>query len=69
MGSNPTPCANKLNNMRKYIYINDALKNIWTEYPMMNFPNTSHTYISLEVLKNILSEDEFKELQLKIRKY
>ena len=55
--------------MKKYIYINDALKNIWTEYPMMNFPNTSHTYISLEVLKNILSEDEFKELQLKIRKY
>lgn len=69
MGSNPTPCANKLSNMKKYIYTNDVLKNIWTEHPMMNFPNTTHTYVSLEVLKKILSKDEFKDLQLKLRKY
>jgi hypothetical protein len=54
--------------MKKYIYTNDIIGNIWTESPMVNFPKTSHTYVSLEVLKEILSEDEFKELQLKIRK-
>ncbi len=51
--------------MKKYIYTNDITRNIWTEYPMMNFPDTSHTYVSLEVL----SKDEFRELQLKVRKY
>ena len=55
--------------MKKYIYTNDITRNIWTEYPMMNFPDTSHTYVSLEVLKKVLSKDEFRELQLKVRKY
>lgn len=55
--------------MRKYIYTNDITRNIWTEHPMMNFPKTSHTYVSLEVLKEVLSKDEFRELQLKVRKY
>lgn len=55
--------------MKKYIYTNDITRNIWTEYPMMNFPDTSHTYVSLEVLKEVLSKDEFRELQLKVRKY
>ena len=55
--------------MKKYIYTNDITRNIWTENPMMNFPDTSHTYISLEVLKKVLSKDEFRELQLKVRKY
>lgn len=55
--------------MKKYIYINDITRNIWTEHPMMNFPETSHTYVSLEVLKEVLSKDEFRELQLKVRKY
>lgn len=55
--------------MKKYIYTNDITRNIWTEHPMMNFPDTSHTYISLEVLKKVLSKDEFRELQLKVRKY
>lgn len=53
--------------MNKYIYTNDIIKNIWTERPMINFPNNSHTYVSLEVLKEILSKDKFRELQLKIR--
>ena len=52
--------------MKKYIYTNDITRNIWTEYPM---PDTSHTYVSLEVLKKVLSKDEFRELQLKVRKY
>ena len=55
--------------MKKYIYTNDITRNIWTEHPMMNFPDTSHTYVSLEVLKKVLSKDEFRELQLKVRKY
>ena len=55
--------------MKKYIYTNDITRNIWTEYPMINFPDTSHTYVSLEVLKKVLSKDEFRELQLKVRKY
>ena len=55
--------------MKKYIYTNDITRNIWTEYPMMNFPDTSHTYVSLEVLKEVLFKDEFRELQLKVRKY
>lgn len=52
--------------MKKYIYTNDIARNIWTEHPMMNFPGT---YVSLEVLKKVLSKDEFRELQLKVRKY
>lgn len=55
--------------MKKYIYTNDVLKNIWTEHPMMNFPNTSHTYVSLEILEKILSKEDFKDLRLKLRKY
>lgn len=55
--------------VRKYIYINDVLKNTFTEHPMMNFPNTSHTYVSEDVLKSILTEQEFKRLFLKIRQY
>lgn len=54
--------------MKKYIYTNDITRNIWTEHPMMNFPDTSHTYVSLEVLKEVLSKDEFRELQLKSKK-
>lgn len=69
MGSNPIPCANKLNNMKKYIYTNDVLRNIWTEHPMMNFPDTSHTYVSLEVLEKVLPKDKFRDLQIKLRKY
>ena len=37
--------------------------------PYDKFPDTSHTYVSLEVLKKVLSKDEFRELQLKVRKY
>lgn len=55
--------------VRKYIYTNDVLKSTFTEHPMMNFPNTSHTYISEDVLKSILTEQEFKRLSLKIRQY
>lgn len=55
--------------MKKYIYTNDITRNIWTEHPMVNFSETSHTYVSLEVLKEVLSKDEFRELQLKVRKY
>lgn len=55
--------------VRKYIYINDVLKNTFTEHPMVNFPNTSHTYVSEDVLKSILTEQEFKILSLKIRQY
>lgn len=55
--------------MEKYIYTNDIMRNIWTEHPMINFPKTSHAYVSLEVLKEVLSKDEFRELQLKVRKY
>ena len=65
-GSNPVPCA-KNRKMKKYIYTNDIMRNIWTEHPIMNFPKTSHTYVSLEVLKEVLSKDEFRKLQLKIR--
>lgn len=55
--------------MKKYIYTNDVLRNIWTEHPMMNFPDTSHTYVSLEVLEKVLSKDKFRDLQIKLRKY
>lgn len=55
--------------MKKYIYTNDITRNIWTEHPMINFPDTSHTYVSLEVLKEVLSKNEFRELQLKVRKH
>lgn len=45
------------------------MKYTWTEHPMMNFPETSHDYVSLEVLKKVLTEDEFKNLKWKIRHY
>lgn len=54
---------------RKYIYINDVLKNTYTEHPLMNFPDTSHTYISEDTLKSILTEQDFKRLMIKIRQY
>lgn len=53
--------------MKTYIYINDVFKHTWTEEPMRAFP--SYTYVSLEAIKNVLTDEEFKELRIKLRKY
>lgn len=59
----------KSENIKKYIYINDILRNVYTEQPLLKYPNTSHTYVSNDVIKEVLSEKEFNELNTKIRAY
>lgn len=53
--------------MRTFIYINDIFKYTYTEHPMMKFPDTSHTYVSLEAIKKCMNEENFKNLQIKLR--
>lgn len=57
----------KEDEVKTYIYTSPVLNHIYTFHPMMKFP--SHTYISEEAIKECLSEEEFKELKLKLRKY
>lgn len=45
------------------------MKWAYTGHPMMNFPDTSHTYISEDAIKDVLTDNEFSQLKLKLRGY
>lgn len=52
---------------KTFIYTSPILKNMYMEHPMMKF--RSDTYVLLDAIKNCLSEEEYKELRLKLRGY
>lgn len=50
---------------RLFIYTSPILKNMYTIQPMAKFP--SNTYVLLDAIKQVMSEEEFNELRVKIR--
>jgi hypothetical protein len=53
--------------MDAFIYLTDEekLKHLWSKTPFDNY--TNYAYISEDVIKDVLTEDEFNDLKLKIR--
>ena len=50
---------------RLFIYTSPILKNMYTIQPMAKF--TYSTYVLLDAIKQVMSEEEFNELRIKLR--
>lgn len=53
------------NTPRLFIYTSPILKNMYTIQPMVKFSYS--TYVLLDAIKQVMSEEEFNELRIKLR--